>query len=271
MNTPQDGLTEWMNAAGRYPILPKDQVIEISRQIQESGIESKKGKKLINKLVLHNLRLVVAFVHPFMNAKSANKWGSPESVDYLQVGTLGLFKAAEKFDPSLGYAFSTYANYWIRSFVGRYNMKMSSPLKISEEALRCLYMFERYGHLSEKSKVGAEWKKDPEKMCKLVKAAQSPVSIYAEMESGNRLIDSLQIEQPKAVGFYENSFAPYLEYCIESAELTEIEDKVIRLAFIDDEKPLPASGICGVSVFEYTNIKKRALRKIKKAIPSGMF
>ena len=96
-----------------------------------------------------------------------HKWGSSETLDYLQVGTMGLFKAAEKYDPSRGYAFSTYATHWIRSHVGRYNMKASSPFKISEEACRHVYYYEKHGKMNNNAHVGQEWKENPERMCEL--------------------------------------------------------------------------------------------------------
>lgn len=146
-NDSQADITYWLNAAGRYPLLPAERVMMIARQIQALPKESPKRRRLINTLVNHNLRLVARFVRVFMDRKSRYQWGSVETVDYLQQGAIGLTRAAELYDPARGYAFSTYANHWIRSAVTRYNMKSLSPVSVSESASRRAVFYKRNGYL----------------------------------------------------------------------------------------------------------------------------
>ena len=271
MYSDQADLTAWMNAAGRYPILPKEEVLRIARLIQESEPGSPKHNKYVNKLVLHNLRLVIAFVHPFMNMKSINKWGSVESLDYLQVGVIGLRRAAEKYDPTLGYTFGTYANHWMRSAVGRYNMKASTIFKIPEHVCRSMHYFEQHGKINEKGKVSQEWCDNPEEMTRLVKAAQSPYSLYSEMHNSTiRLIDCLETAQPEPVEFYENSFSPEFECVITRAKLTDEEDTVIRALFIDSIKPQEVRATYGLNLTKYSRLKAKALGKIKSVADPAM-
>ena len=65
-----------------------------------------------DKLVLANLRLAISIAYRFRGR--GLDWE-----DLLQVGVLGLMRAADKFDPSLGYKFSTYATWWVRQHMGR--------------------------------------------------------------------------------------------------------------------------------------------------------
>ena len=264
MYSDQDDLTAWMNVAGRNPVLPKEEVLRIARLIQGSEKGSPKHTKFVNKLVLHNLRLVIAFVHPFMSAKSANKWGSAESLDYLQVGVLGLRRAAELYDPVRGYAFSTYANHWIRSFVGRYNMRASTAFKVPEHDCRAMYYFEKYGKINEKEKLGQIWREDPEQMSKLVKSAQAPYSLYSETENGGVLIDYLQVAQEEPVEFYEDGFSPEVERLLAQAKLTDQEDSVIRSVFVHNFKPQEVCSKYGFNIVAYGKIKNKALKKIRK-------
>lgn len=266
----QDELTNWMNEAGRIPMLPKEETLRIAKLIQSLPEGSVKRKKLVGKLASHNMRLVVSFVCPFMRAKSVHKWGSPETLDYLQVGTIGLFKAAEKFDPSRGYAFSTYATHWIRSCVGRYNMKASSLFKISEEACRHVYYYEKHGKMNPKAHVGKEWKDNPDRMCEVVKAAQSPCSLYSETDNGSMLIDYLQVAQPEVVEFYENEFTPEVEAMLVKSGLDKMEDAVIRATFLRGLKKEEICSQCNINQSQYLKIKEKAIRKMRKIASPAM-
>ena len=271
MYSDQADLTAWMNAAGRYPLLPKEEVLRVARLIQENEPGSPKHNKYVNKLVLHNLRLVIAFVHPFMNMKSANKWGSVESLDYLQVGVIGLRRAAEKYDPALGYTFGTYANHWIRSAVGRYNMRASSIFKIPEQVCRSMHYFEKHGRINERQKAAKEWYENPEQMTQLVKAAQAPQSLYSTRpDSSAMFIDCLEIEQQEPVEFHENGFSSDFECVITKAKLSDDEDTVIRAVFIDSMKPQDICMKHSFNLTKYNRLKAKALKKIKSVADPAM-
>lgn len=77
-----------------------------------------------NILVENNVRLVMSI------AKHYSHPGLPFE-DIVQEGNLGLIKAAERFDPTKGFKFTTYATYWIRQVIGRALTLKTSPLKTS--------------------------------------------------------------------------------------------------------------------------------------------
>lgn len=91
---------------GLNKLLKRNEEIELGRRIQRGDAEA------LSKLVVSNLRLVISI------ARSYSGQGL-DLDDLVQEGNVGLIQAARKFDPSLGYKFSTYATWWVRQAVAR--------------------------------------------------------------------------------------------------------------------------------------------------------
>lgn len=117
-------LSWWLGQVGRRPQLTPAQEIELGTAVQRwlqhpDGPDGcppsiqRRGKRARERFVESNLRLVVHWVstHCHRTAKIAS------SEDLIQAGNLGLVTAVERFDPSRGYRFSTYAYWWIRQAV----------------------------------------------------------------------------------------------------------------------------------------------------------
>jgi RNA polymerase primary sigma factor len=101
-----DALQLFLREASRYPLLTREEEIELAKRMERGDLEAK------DRLVNSNLRLVVA------NAKRFQNQGL-SLLDLIQEGVLGLIRAAEKFDWRRGFKFSTYATYWIRQALQR--------------------------------------------------------------------------------------------------------------------------------------------------------
>src|SRR6185295_2475858 len=104
--TTTDALQLFFNEMRRYPLLSKEEEIELSQRIERGDLEAK--ERLINS----NLRLVVSNARRYMGQDL-------NLLDLIQEGILGLIRAAEKFDWRKGYKFSTYATWWIRQAIER--------------------------------------------------------------------------------------------------------------------------------------------------------
>jgi RNA polymerase primary sigma factor len=103
--------------AARYPLLTKEQEVELAQRIERGDLEAK--ETMINS----NLRLVIS------NARKYQNLGLPLT-DLIQEGILGLIRASEKFDWRRGFKFSTYATLWIRQSIQRALANTSRTIRI---------------------------------------------------------------------------------------------------------------------------------------------
>src|SRR4051794_41405341 len=103
---PPDPLHFSRKDTGRVRLPPPQKEAAPARRIERGDLDAKQ------KMVESNLRLVVSI------AKNYRNQGLP-FLDLIQEGTLGLVRAAEKFDYRKGFKFSTYATWWIRQAIAR--------------------------------------------------------------------------------------------------------------------------------------------------------
>lgn len=109
----EDNIYWYLNNIGKIPLLSRAEEREITKIIQETDDFGKKCA-YIRKLVDANLRLVVNRAKTFYPYRKRLSF-----LDLVQAGNLGLMKAAEKFDYSKNYKFSTYATWWINQSIKR--------------------------------------------------------------------------------------------------------------------------------------------------------
>ena len=110
-----DPIQLWLNAAGRFPLLPSVEMIRLAKKRDTLEPGSAAYVKIINKICEHNLRLVPNVARKYLSKRKGLSMRSEVAGDLLQQGYLGLRRAAEKFDATRGFAFSTYAYSWIYS------------------------------------------------------------------------------------------------------------------------------------------------------------
>ena len=101
-----DSLQLFLKDIGKVHLLTAQEEVDLAKRIERGDLDAKQ------KMVESNLRLVVSI------AKNYRNQGLP-FLDLIQEGTLGLVRAAEKFDYRKGFKFSTYATWWIRQAIAR--------------------------------------------------------------------------------------------------------------------------------------------------------
>jgi len=107
----EDSVRYFLSEIGRIPLLTAEEELRYARTVRHSDNEED-VRNAKEKLVRSNLRLVVSIAKKYLGR-------GVDFLDLLQEGTMGLIKAVEKFDPSLGWKFSTYSSWWIRQRLSR--------------------------------------------------------------------------------------------------------------------------------------------------------
>lgn len=113
----QDPVKLYMMDIGTVPLLNAEKEIELGRRIQSGD------KEAFNELVSANLRLVVSVAKKYVGR-------GLDFLDLIEEGNLGVIRAAEKFDPDMGYKFSTYATWWIKQAINRAIGDQSRTIRI---------------------------------------------------------------------------------------------------------------------------------------------
>ncbi|HTQ99214.1 MAG TPA: sigma-70 family RNA polymerase sigma factor [Candidatus Acidoferrum sp.] len=129
-----DATTLYLNEIGYIPLLNAEQEVQLAREVVAGSLASK------NKMIESNLRLVVAVAKRFQNR------GLP-LLDLVEEGNLGLIRAVEKYNPELGYRFSTYATWWIKQSIDRALMNHAQtvryPIHVVKDIQCCLRAVEQ--------------------------------------------------------------------------------------------------------------------------------
>lgn len=116
-----DILQMYLRDVGRKRMLVASEEIELGRKIKEGS--RKEAKEAKNKLIQANLRLVVSIAKKYVGQGVL-------FMDLVQEGSLGLMRAAERFDYRRGFKFSTYATWWIRQTIIRCIANTSRTIRI---------------------------------------------------------------------------------------------------------------------------------------------
>jgi RNA polymerase primary sigma factor len=112
-----DALQLFLRDVRRYPLLSKEQEVELAKRIEQGDLDAK------DQMINSNLRLVVSLAKRYQGHELP-------LLDLIQEGIFGLIRAAEKFDWRKGYKFSTYATFWIRQAIQRGLANKSRTIRI---------------------------------------------------------------------------------------------------------------------------------------------
>lgn len=138
-----DAATLYLKEIGYAPLLKAEEEVYYARLIAKGDESARK------KMIESNLRLVVKISRRYVNRGLS-------LLDIIEEGNLGLMRAVEKFDPELGYRFSTYATWWIRQSAERALMNQTRTIRLPIHVVKELNVY-----LKASRKLAQELEHDP--------------------------------------------------------------------------------------------------------------
>lgn len=263
-----DSVRIYLQQIGKIPLLSSEEELQIARKIKEDHCEMSK-----NILVNANLRLVVSIAKKYIGRGLS-------FLDLIQEGNMGLMKAAERFDYTKGYKFSTYATWWVQQAITRSIADKARIIRLPIHMIESLSKIRKttidltteLGRTPTKQEIAYRLGISVPKLTSLVKSAQSTISIETpanQKEDSTKIADYIVDEStitPDSRVSQENLFDDIRKML---GQLSPKERDVLILRYgLDNngtKKTLDEIGSqYGVSRERIRQIENRAISKLKK-------
>ena len=238
------------------PVLTKEERKELMIKLKSGDMEARE------RFIEGNLRLVLSIIKRFSN--------SDENADDLfQIGCIGLIKAIDNFDMSMGVQLSTYCVPMIIGEIRRY-LRDNNSIRVSRSlkdiAYKAIYAKEKYikNNLKEPTinEIASEVGISKEEIVYALDAIQSPVSLYEPVysEGGEALYVMDQISDKKNK---EENWVETLALNESMNKLSERERYIIELRFFEGKTQMEVANEINISQAQVSRLEKSAIKSMR--------
>lgn len=263
-----DSVRLYLREIGKIPLLTPEEEADLARRIVEGD------KKAKDKMVEANMRLVVSI---------AKRYGGRglDFLDLIQEGNTGLLRAVDKFDPSKGFKFSTYATWWVRQAITRAIADQARTIRIPVHMVETINKVLRttrkltseLNREPTNAEIAKELDMEPEKIDYVMRIKQDIASLDASIGREGDDEDSVLgdfVEDEERDSPEESAANQILKEQLSEiiSTLTDREQKIIRLRFgIGGGRPHTLEEVGAefdVTRERIRQIEAKALSKLRK-------
>lgn len=279
----QDSVTWFLTSICREPLLTPSEEIELGNHVQrmmkiignripisaEEARALRLGKKSKERMMKANLRLVVSVAKKYQGK-------GLDLQDLIQEGSLGLERAVEKFDPTRGYKFSTYAFWWIRQSMTRaiatQGRAIRLPVHLSERLTLIKKVTQelthKLGEIPTRKEIAEEMGLSIEEIDSVLRQSLTTSSLDEPVNAnegktflGDLIADTQNIEplEEIEINMYKEQLGKWLSH------LNEQEKQVITLRFgLDDSKRMTLTEIGKIMEISRERVRQIELKSLRK-------
>lgn len=263
-----DSVRLYLREIGKIPLLTGEEEMELAQRVVKGDKDAK------DKMAEANMRLVVSI------AKRYSGRGL-DFLDLIQEGNTGLLRAVEKFDPTKGFKFSTYATWWIRQAITRAIADQARTIRIPVHMVETINkllrtqrrMTQELNREPTIEELAREMEMEPEKIKYVMKIKQDITSLDASIGRDGEEDDSVLgnfIEDEDAVSPEDSAASQLLKEQVMNvlSGLSDREQKIIKMRFgLDDGKSHTLEEVgqeFAVTRERIRQIEAKALNKLRK-------
>lgn len=263
-----DSVRIYLQQIGKIPLLSAEEELDVAKKIKNNNCEFSK-----NILVNANLRLVVSIAKKYIGRGLS-------FLDLIQEGNIGLMKAAERFDYTKGYKFSTYATWWIQQSITRAIADKARAIRLPIHMIESLNKIKKatvdltteLGRTPTKQEIAYRLGLSVSKLTQICKSAQSTISIETpanKKEDSTKIADYIVDESTETPDsrVSQESMLEDIQKMLSQLMPKERDVLIMRYGLDNngEKKTLDEIGShYGVSRERIRQIENRAISKLKK-------